>query len=72
MAVGAGKEISKINVYIRKKRNELQFSVNKQIFMSKVLVAYFSALGVTERVVRQLADVTHYNTPPLTGNRASS
>ena len=70
--MGAGKEISKINVYIRKKRNELQFSVNKQIFMSKVLVAYFSALGVTERVVRQLADVTHYNIPPSTGNQASS
>lgn len=26
--------------------------------MSKVLVAYFSASGVTERVAKQLADVT--------------
>ena len=26
--------------------------------MSKILVAYFSASGVTERVARQLADVT--------------
>ena len=65
MAVGAGKEISKINAYIRRKRNDLRFSVNKQIFMSKILVAYFSASGVTERVAR-------HNIPPLTGNRASS
>lgn len=36
----------------------MRFSVNKQKFMSKVLVAYFSASGVTERVAKQLADVT--------------
>jgi flavodoxin len=46
-----GKYIPKIKCIFAKK-NEIEF------LMSKVLVAYFSASGVTERVAKLLADVT--------------